>query len=627
MTPESLPVTSTPLPPQSSADQEPAERSDDIIIPALLFSLAAMAILAVVGGAAAWWWLRAAAPPEIIESQLNLPTARTTPAIEIPPMPFTDITPAAGITFVHENGAYGDKLLPETMGSGCAFFDYDNDGDQDLLLVNSQRWPWDPRSAAPPATLALYENDGHGNFTDVTEAAGLNVSMYGMGVALGDYDADGNVDIFISAVGKARLFRNLGGRFEDVTDQAGVGGSDADWTTSCGWFDYDGDGDLDLMVCRYLNWTKDNDLAQRFQLKGGGRAYGRPQNFGGVYPILYRNNGDGTFTDVSAESGIQVANPATGVPAGKSLGLAFADFDNDGWLDVVIANDTVGNFLFHNQKDGTFREVGALAGLAYDSSGLARGAMGIDIAHFRNSDEQGIAIGNFSNEMTALYVSRRKNLQFRDDAVSNGLGPATRLELTFGIFYFDSDLDGRLDLFAANGHLEEDIQQVQATQRYAQKAHFFWNCGPEETLEYLRVPEAKCGPDLLAPMVGRGAAYADIDGDGDLDLCITASGGPARLLRNDQQLAHHWLRIKLHGRAPNRDAIGAQVELHRGEERQMRLVSPTRSYLSQCELPVTFGLGESDAPVKVVIRWPSGVTSEHADLPLNRLHEITEPEE
>jgi hypothetical protein len=603
---------------------ESAEANDEVIGLAFRGSLIAFVVICILGGTGAYFYFRKPAPAPLDEKQFTLPTRRTLPKVSVPEMPFADVTATAGIDFVHENGAAGDKLLPETMGSGCAFFDFDNDGDQDLLLVNSNRWPGDTRPETKPATSALYQNDGSGKFTNVTVGSGLDVSLYGMGVAVADYDADGNVDVFLTAVGRNRLFRNIGGRFFDVTDAAGVAGEQSDWGTSCGWLDYDNDGDLDLFVCHYVEWNKQHDLAQDFRIVGVGRAYGRPQQFGGAFPSLYRNNGDGTFADVSADSGVKVTNTNTQVPAAKSLGVAFADFDADGRLDILVANDTVPNFLFHNAGNGTFQEIGSRSGIAFDSNGLARGAMGIDIARFRNNSDCGIAIGNFANEMSALYVSQKNQLQFRDDAVSNGLGPATRLELTFGLFFFDADLDGRLDLFAANGHLEDQINRVQKTQFYAQPPHFFWNCGPEHDTEFLPVTQEKCGKALLDPMVGRGAAYADMDGDGDLDLLVTASGGPARLFRNDQPTKHHWLRLHLIGKAPNRDAIGATVEVVAGGISQYRLVSPTRSYLSQCELPVTFGLGDAATIDKVVIRWPSGQTRELTDIAIDKLHHIEE---
>jgi hypothetical protein len=605
----------------------PEEYDDAMIGTAFRWSAASLVVIALITGAVVWWLKRPTPSPAVTDRPLTLPTARDLPAVEPPSIPFTDITSEAGIDFAHENGAYGDKLLPETMGGGCAFLDFDNDGDQDVLLVNSQRWPWDKRPAKPPATLALYRNNGKGHFENVTSAVGLDVSLYGMGVAVGDYDGDGFVDLFISALGPNRLFRNAAGKqFVDVTAEAGVAGAEAAWSTACGWFDYDNDRDLDLFVGNYLVWSKDNDLAQNFQLIGGGRAYGRPQQFEGTMPYLYRNNGDGRFTDVSRDAGINITNADTGVAVAKALGLAFADFDGDGWLDVVVANDTVRNFLFHNQQNGTFKEVGQLAGVAYDVNGLARGAMGIDIAHFRNDEDVGIAIGNFANEMSALYVSRGGSLRFKDDAVANGLGPATRLELKFGVFFFDADLDGRLDYLQANGHLEEDIEKVQQSQRYRQPPQLFWNCGPQPT-EFLLLGEQKCGSDFVRPMVGRGAAYADIDDDGDLDVLLTAVGDRPRLLRNDQKLGHHWLRVKLAGGGKNPDAIGAVVEVIQDNSIQRRIISPTRSYLSQCELPATFGLGGSTTVKRLVVHWPSGKTSTRENVPAHQLLVIKEDQE
>ena len=610
----------------SGGDDRVSGGDDAVITRALMRSLVVFAAVAACGGLAAVWLLRPAPRPEPVETRLALPAGRPAPRATIPTIPFADVTASAGIDFVHENGAAGEKLLPETMGGGCGFFDMDGDGDQDLILTNGCRWPWDERPAAAAATMALYRNDGTGRFENVTAGSGLDVSFYGTGLAIGDYDADGLPDLFVAAVGPDRLFRNLGGgRFADATATAGVAGGDSEWGTSCGFLDADGDGDLDLFVCTYVEWSREIDRGQDFRLVGGGRAYGRPQNFAGAFPRLHRNDGGGRFSDVSAEAGVRVTNPATGVPVGKSLGVAFDDLDGDGATDVVVANDTVQNFLLHNRGGGRFEEIGREAGIAYDGEGRARGAMGIDIGRFRNDDEIGIVIGNFANEMSALYVSRGRRLQFKDDAVSNGFGPETRQELTFGVLFADVDLDGRLDIVSANGHLEEDINKVQKTQFYEQSPELFWNCGADQPLEFVPVPAASVGPDFHRPLVGRAAATADIDGDGDLDLLITAGGGRPRLLRNDQRLGHHWLRVGLVGRPDNAAAIGAVVALRRGGVVQSWRIGPTRSYQSQCELPATFGLGSSTDTGTLTIRWPDGTTTEHEGLEPDRLHTIRQP--
>ncbi len=608
----------------SQTETEEVPIDDSMIGTALVWSAAVAVLLVIVGTAGLWWFNRPLPPPPIQQAELTLPKVRQTPAtVTRPEIRFTDITDEAGIRFTHENGATGEKLLPETMGGGCAFLDIDDDGDQDLLLVNSNRWPWDKRPQETPATMALYQNDGTGKFTDVTKQWGLDVSFYGMGVAVGDYDNDGRVDLFFTAVGPNRLFHNTGERFVDVTSAAGLAGGANDWGTGCGWFDYDNDGRLDLFVCNYVRWSREFDLAQEFHLTGVGRGYGKPQAFEGSYPHLYHNDGDGKFSDVSRKTGVQIDYEATGQALAKSLGLSFTDVDGDGLLDIVVTNDTVRNFLFRNQGDGRFDEIGVPSGIGLDNNGNARGAMGIDAAHFRNNKNIGIAIGNFSNEMTALYVARDTNLQFRDEAVSNGLGPVTRLELTFGLFFFDADLDGRLDLFAANGHLEEDINQVQASQHYEQPPQLLWNSGPEHPDEFLPLPVENIGEDFARPMVGRGTSFADIDGDGDLDILIAAVGREPRLLRNDllsaKKPGHHWLRLKLVGKQCNRDAIGSMVEVQLGKQTLKQHVMPTRSYLSQTELPVTFGLGQSEKVDQIRIRWADGSTQEIPSPQVDRL--------
>jgi hypothetical protein len=612
----------------AEVDPDTLERDDAVIGVALRWSLAVIVVAAIAVGTAVYA-LRPEPPDKPVQqTELAEVATRAAGQATVPNVPFVDVTRQAGINFRHANAATGRKLLPETMGGGCAFFDYDNDGDQDLLFVNSlDRWPWDEATPeTKTATSALYRNDGRGHFTDVTAGSGLDVSLYGMGAAVGDYDNDGNVDVFISVLGKNRLFHNeSGGKFRDVTDESGVGGDDDAWSTCCGWLDYDNDGDLDLFVGNYVKWSREYDEGQNFQLTGGGRAYGRPQNFEGTLPYLYRNEGGGRFRDVAKEAGLSIRNPHTGVPLAKSLGVVFADLDEDGWIDILVANDTVQNFLLHNQQGGTFREIAATSGIAFDMNGNARGAMGIDIARFRGNDVMGVAIGNFANEMTALYVSYGDQMQFMDEAIPTGLGPVTRTSLTFGLFYFDYDLDGRLDLLTANGHLEEDINRVQPSQHYEQPPHLFWNAGPQADTEFLPVRESQSGPDLFKPLVGRGAAYADIDGDGDLDVLVTAAGQPPRLLRNDQKLSHHWLRCKLVGTDSNRDAIGARMELELEDGVLCRQVMPSRSYLSQVELPVTFGLGNNDTVRQLMVYWPRGTKQVVEVRGVDRTIEIIEP--
>jgi hypothetical protein len=613
-------VTKKPRP--AELTPEAAEQDDAIIGRAFRWSLLLIGLIVIAAVVTVVMFNRGKPQQSAVETVVELPQFRDRPTAEAPPVPFVDITEQAVIQFQHENGAAGEKLLPETMGHGCGFFDLEGDGDQDLILVNSTRWPWDTRPATAP-TCHVYANDGQGHFTDVTRQVGLDFSIYGMGVAIADYDDDGDPDIFLSAVGPNRLLRNDAGRFVDVTAEAGVAGEPTAWSTSCGWLDYDRDGRLDLFVGNYVRWSREIDTSQDFRLIGVGRAYGPPTAFSGSFPYLYRNRGDGTFEDVSAQAGIQKRNPATDVPMAKTMGIAPIDVDHDGWIDLFVANDTVQNFLMHNQRDGTFAEIGDVAGVGFDPAGNARGAMGIDVARFRNDQTLGVAIGNFANEMTSLYCATEEPLQFVDAAIATGLGPATRLELTFGLFFFDYDLDGRLDLLAANGHLEDDINKVQASQYYEQPPQLFWNAGPSQATEFLKVPANNCGEAFARRMVGRGAAFADIDRDGDLDVLITAVGQKPRLLRNDQKLGHHWLRVLLQGKPHNRDAIGAWVELVLPDGTKLpRQVMPTRSYLSQCELPVTFGLGSHQRIDRLVIRWPDGSEQEVHEPPIDQAMSI-----
>ena len=597
-------------------DDEYAPEDDAVIGRVFRRSLVAVLVVGAAVALVLLLWRRAPKSEFVDEAEPARPQLQDLVA-RPPAVRFTDVTREAGIDFAPENGARGAKLMPEAMGAGAAFFDYDGDDDPDLLLVNGVQWPGDPvDDANPPPTLALYRNDGRGRFENVTSQAGLDVSLYGAGVAVGDYDADEDLDVFITAVGSNRLFRNEAGRFVDVTESAGVAGDPAGWGTSAGFFDADNDGDLDLFVCNYVEWSPEIDRAVDFRIAGIGRAYGPPRGFRGAHPSLLRNQGDGRFVDVSREAGLRVES-AGGVPVAKGLALAFADLDADGWTDVIVANDTVQNFAFHNRGDGTFDEKGVELGLAFDSNGAATGAMGIDVAHYRNDEAIGVAIGNFANEMSALFVGRLGQLVFSDEAIIEGIGPDSRTMLTFGLFFFDYDLDGRLDLLHANGHLEEEIASLQSSQRYRQPTQLFWNAGPNAAKTFAAVSPSSTG-DLARPIVGRAATYADIDADGDLDVLLTQVGGAPLLLRNDQALGHHWLRVVLEGRGKNRDALGARLELRAGDQVQHRTATFTRSYQSQVEKPLTFGLGDVGRVDRLEIRWPDGSRSVLEDISVDR---------
>ena len=589
-------------PPDPHIDED--VQNDEII--GVVFWRSVTVASIVVGIGLVIWLLMSLGGDEeelVIEKTIDAPEILVPDLAVLPDVSFTDITSSSGIGFMHESGARGEKLLPETMGSGAAFLDYDNDGDQDLLLVNAIPWP-DDQSAGPLSTMVLYSNDGSGHFQDVTREVGLDQPFYGTGVAVGDVDGDGRRDLFIGAVGPDRLYRNTPEGFVDVTDAAGVAGGDDQWTSSPAMLDYDRDGDLDLFAPTYVQWSPEKDQALNFTLNGTDRAYGPPKQYEGSQPRFFRNRGDGTFEEVAEDIGLHVVNPSTGVPVGKSLAVAPIDLDRDGWMDLLVANDTTRNFLYRNLGDGTFEEIGAMAGVAYDDRGQATGAMGIDVAHYRNDEMLGIGIGNFANEMTSFYVGDGQ--MFSDEAILEGIGSPTRPLLSFGLFFLDYDLDGRLDLFQTNGHLEEEISEIQSSQQYRQPAQLFWNAGPDQPSCFEIVPSATAG-DLVTPIVGRGAAFADIDSDGDLDLIVTQAGDRPLLLRNDQSLGHHWLRLSLEDpTSANRDAIGAWIELKAGGVTQRRQVMPTRSYLSQVELPVTFGLGTAAEIESITVIWPDG---------------------
>jgi hypothetical protein len=502
---------------------------------------------------------------------------------------FTDVTQASGIHFRHNNGAFGKKYLPETLGSGAAFVDVDNDGWQDIFLVNSKNWPG---HAGAPSFPALYHNNRNGTFTDITRQAGLAVEMYGLGVAAADYDNDGNVDLYVTALGQNYLFRGLGGgRFEEVSAKAGV--ADSGFSTSAIWFDYDKDGKLDLFVAHYVEWTPEKDLY--CTLDGKTKSYCTPESYKGQSGTLYHNRGNGTFEDVTRKAGLYD-------PSSKGLGVAMLDYNGDGWPDLFVANDTQPNKLYRNKKDGTFEDVGMTAGVAFNEAGVARAGMGVDAADYDGSGRASLIIGNFSNEMMALYTNEGNGL-FIDEAPTSTIGKASLLTLTFGCFFFDVDLDGLLDIFAANGHVADDINRVQQKVTYAQAPHLFRNLGGKRFEEITN----QAGSAFAQPVVARGAAYGDFDNDGDLDLLITTNNGPARLLRNDEATGNHMLRIKTLGTTSNRDGIGARLKitLDNGQSR-WALVKTGSSYCSQSELPVTFGLGAATKVKEIEVTWPSG---------------------
>jgi enediyne biosynthesis protein E4 len=523
---------------------------------------------------------------------------------------FKDITQEAGIHFVHNNGAFGKKYLPETMGPGVAFIDYDNDGWPDIFIVNGTDWPGRPSKHSTPK---LYHNNHNGTFTDVTHKAGLDIELMGMGVAVGDYDNDGYDDLFVTAMGQSHLFHNNGnGTFTDVTHKAGLMGP-KEFSTSAAWVDYDKDGKLDLVVANYVQWSIDGDLY--CTLDGKSKSYCTPESYKGISVRLWHNRGDGTFEDATKKAGL-------GDPTSKTLGIAELDYDNDGWPDLLLSNDTQPNKLYRNNGNGTFTEKAVLAGVAFSEDGVARAGMGVDATDYDRTGVMSLLITNFANQMISLYHNEGKGL-FVDEAPQSEIGRDTLLTLGFGCFFFDYDLDGWPDIFIANGHIDSDIQRVQPNVKYAMPPHVFRNMGKGNFQEVSK----SLGAAFNRPRVGRGAAYADINNDGRLDLLLSTNGGPAYVFENEatgEAARQKSLRIKLVGTKSNRDGIGSMVKLTSADAKQMQMMRSGSSYLSASELVLTFGLAQHDKADAIEVRWPSGQVDHLSNVPASQTIIVTE---
>jgi hypothetical protein len=514
---------------------------------------------------------------------------------------FTDVTGAAGIKFVHNSGRAGKKWLPETMGSGCAFLDADGDGWLDILLINGKDWT--PRGRR--STAALYRNNHNGTFTDITRGSGLDIEIYGLGVTIGDYDNDGRDDVYITALGGDHLFHNEGsGHFRDVTRESGI--QNANFSSSAAWLDYDRDGKLDLFVANYVQWTSQNDLY--CSLDGSTKSYCTPESYKGTSSKLYHNLGGGKFEDVTSKAGL-------GDPTSKSLGVAVFDYNNDGWPDLFVSNDTQPNKLYRNLQNGQFKEEGLPSGVAFGEDGVARGAMGVDAADYDRSGHPHLIVGNFSNQMLGLYHNEGHGL-FVDEAPRSSIGRASLLSLTFGLFFFDYDLDGYPDILAANGHIEEEIGRIQPKVQYRELPLLFHNQthGKFDTVNA-----------FTQPMVARGAAYGDFDQDGDLDVLFSTNAGPAYLYRNDGGNRNHWVQLKLVGSKSNRSAIGAVARVTSAGGTQSQTVHSGSSYCSASDLTLTFGLRNDPQATTIEVDWPSGTHQKLANVAAGQRLIVREP--
>ncbi len=544
---------------------------------------------------------------------------RDTAGKQAPALTFADVTTASGIAFTHVNGARGKKYLPETMGAGVALLDYDGDGKQDVFLVQGAEWP--DHATAPAPTCKLYRNLGGMKFEDVTEASGAGLALIGMGATAADYDGDGDPDLFVTALGPNHLLRNDGGKFTDVTDSAGLktptwtdkeGRAHSVWSTSAAWLDYDCDGVLDLFVCGYVHWSVENDVFDT--LNGSAKAYTIPTKYEADSCRLWRGKADGTFEDVTVAAGI-ARNDS------KALGVAVCEVNGDGRPDLAVSNDTQPNYLFVSQPDGRFLEMANEAGIAFDEIGRARAGMGIDAVDVCNDGKLCISIGNFSREPISMYTQTGDRIFFVDRAGAARVATPTNLSLTFAVVFCDYDLDGCHDILVCNGHIEPEIQTVQKDVSYEQPTQLFWNRGDGTFADV----SAKSGDVFMQRVVARGAATGDLDGDGDLDFVITQNGRAAMVLRNDQALDNKWLRIRPRGNGRNGQALGAIVSVTAGGRTLRRDVRTGSSYLSQCDVAPTFGLGATDAATAdVEVRWPSGKVERFAGLAVDGEHVVAE---
>ena len=544
-------------------------------------------------------------------SGLVLPVLRFFPSAASSAYPFEEVpASSSGITWKHVAGHSKEKYLPETTGPGCAFLDYDNDGWMDIYLVNSGTCDFfDPK---PALRNALYRNNRDGTFTDVTEKAGVGAGGYGQGVAVGDYDGDGFPDLYVTQYGRSILYHNNGdGTFTDVTEKAGVAAPG--WASSAVWFDYDGDGRLDLFVCHFVEFDKSKNLPCA---AGDSPGYCIPRLYKPTYSALFHNNGDGTFTDVSKASGI-------GNFLGKAWGVVATDINNDGRMDLFVANDTVQNFLFANRGGGKFEEIGAQAGVAYSESGRPRSGMGVDSADFDQDGWMDLFVANIDHEMFSIYRNNHDQT-FDDDALSTGIAKASRLMSGWGLKFFDYDNDGDLDLIQANGHPDDLIQVLHKDVTYEEPLLLFRGNG--KTLENV---SAQSGPVFSRPISARGLALGDFNNDGALDVLISCNDEPPLLLQNNAGRLNHWLGLKLVGRKANIDAVGAVITYQAGDLKRTRMKVGGGSFLSSHDPRVVLGIGKRTQIDWIEIKWPqpSAVLQRFTNVPIDRYITIREGEE